>query len=186
MIDKSFKLGKCKQFRVEAPFQGSQMQRMQLEMMDPSKKQDVSLFSNEKSLIYFEGTNPALGCTILLSGNKVTELEELKRVKTAFREMLKLARNVILERAFLLQLNCRINPPVYDAQGALVATQSPFLITKSVANRQTLVMSKVTMKKGVQSEKTPTSTTNPNLNVSALGLPKLDLDESQFASTAKF
>jgi len=145
----------------------------------------MSLFSNEKSLIYFEGTNPALGCTILLSGNKATELKELRDVKNAFREMLKLARNVILERAFLLQLNCRINPLTYDAQGALVASQSPFLITKSVANRQILVMNKVTMKRGVQSEKTPANNTTTNLNVSALGLPKFDIEESQIVTAAK-
>ena len=57
--------------------------------------------SQDRSLIYFEGTNPALGCTILISGNIPSELEELKKVKTALREMLKLARNVVLERAFL-------------------------------------------------------------------------------------
>lgn len=147
----------------------------------------MSLFSNEKSLIYFEGTNPALGCTILLSGNKATELKELRDVKNAFREMLKLARNVILERAFLLQLNCRINPLTYDAQGALVASQSPFLITKSVANRQILVMNKVTMKRGVQSEKAPANnTTTRDLNVSALGLPKFDPEESQVLTAAKY
>jgi|LauGreDrversion4_2_1035121.scaffolds.fasta_scaffold2982972_1 hypothetical protein len=61
-----------------------------------------NILSADKSLIFFEGTNPALGCTILLSGNIQTEIEELKRVKKALREMLKLARNVVLERAFLL------------------------------------------------------------------------------------
>jgi hypothetical protein len=60
------------------------------------------MISNERNLIYFEGCNPALGCTILLSGNVQTELEELKKVKLALREMLKLARNVVLERAFLM------------------------------------------------------------------------------------
>jgi hypothetical protein len=120
-------------------------------MMDPSAKLEINPFTNDKSLIYFEGTNPALGCTILLSGNKVTDFDELKRVKQALREMLKLARNVILERAFLLQLNCQIPKPVYDDKGTLVASESPFLITKNIMNRQTLVMSTVNMKKGVQS-----------------------------------
>ena len=122
---------------------------MQMELMDPSKRQEANLVSNDRSLIYFEGTNPALGCTILLSGNIATELDELKKVKQALREMLKLARNVILERAFLLQLNCSIPKPIYDEKGMLNVSESPFLITKNIQNRQTLVMSVVTMKKGV-------------------------------------
>lgn len=60
------------------------------------------MISNDRSLIFFEGTNPALGCTILLSGNILNEIDELKKVKLALREMLKLARNVVLERQFLL------------------------------------------------------------------------------------
>jgi hypothetical protein len=47
------------------------------------------------------GTNPALGCTILLSGNLAYEREELNNIKKALGEMLKLARNVVLERSFL-------------------------------------------------------------------------------------
>jgi hypothetical protein len=56
-------------------------------------------------LIFFEGCEPHLGCTILISGDTYVELEELKKVKLALREMLKLARNVFLERYFLSQMN---------------------------------------------------------------------------------
>jgi hypothetical protein len=57
--------------------------------------------SNDRSLLYFIGTNPELGCTILLSGNLAYEKQELATIKTVLREMLKLARNVVLERSFL-------------------------------------------------------------------------------------
>lgn len=134
MIDKSFVLGKCKQFRVEAPFLGSQMQRMQLEMMQ-KQREGANIVSNDKSLIYFEGTNPALGCTILISGNLSIEIDELKKVKQALREMLKLARNVVLERAFLSQLNCSIPKPHYDEKGQMVVADSPFLVTRNIQNR---------------------------------------------------
>lgn len=60
------------------------------------------MVSTERNLLFFEGCNPALGCTILLSGNINTEQEELRKVKTALKEMLSLARNVVLERAFLM------------------------------------------------------------------------------------
>lgn len=66
VIDKSFVLGKCKQFRVEQPYTGNQIQRLQLEQQDKGKQGGV--ISNDRSLLFFEGTNPALGCTILLSG----------------------------------------------------------------------------------------------------------------------
>jgi hypothetical protein len=49
-------------------------------MMD-KKREGGNFVSNDKSLIYFEGTNPALGCTILISGNLATEIDELKKVK---------------------------------------------------------------------------------------------------------
>jgi hypothetical protein len=68
----------------------------------------------------------------LLSGNVLLELEELKKVKQALREMLKLARNVILEKAFLLQLGCNIPKPVYDEKGQLNADESPFLINRNI------------------------------------------------------
>jgi hypothetical protein len=71
--------------------------------MDPYRKAEPStnFVSKDRSLVFFEGTNSALGCTILISGNMEEELDELKKVKQALREMLKLARNVVLERAFL-------------------------------------------------------------------------------------
>jgi hypothetical protein len=69
---------------------------------EKSEDKSHNLISNDKTLLFSEGTQPALGCTILLSGNKAYELEELKKVKEALREMLKVARNVVLERAFLL------------------------------------------------------------------------------------
>lgn len=63
--------------------------------------------------------------------------------------MLRLARNIVLERAFLLQLNCSIPKPMFDDKGKLLVSESPFLINRNILNRQTLVMSKVIMKKGI-------------------------------------
>ena len=107
------------------------------------------MVSKDRTLLYFEGTNPILGCTILLSGNRDLEEKELQDVKLALREMLKLARNVVLERAFLDQINCHIPRPIYDERGILNSFVSPFLITKNIKNRSILVLNKVIMKKGV-------------------------------------
>lgn len=106
-------------------------------MGDTYTKQDASqnFISKNRSLVIFEGTNPALGCTILISGNMQDEIDELKKVKQALREMLKLARNVVLERAFLLQLNCHIPKPVYNEDGSLNVGESPFLVTRNIPNR---------------------------------------------------
>lgn len=107
------------------------------------------MISKDRTLLYFEGTNPILGCTILLSGNRDLEEKELQDVKGALREMLKLARNVVLERAFLDQINCQVPRPLYDEKGILNIYNSPFLITKNIKNRSILVLNKVIMKKGV-------------------------------------
>jgi hypothetical protein len=65
------------------------------------------MVSKDRTLLYFEGTNPILGCTILLSGN--VEVEE-----KALREILKLSRNVVAERSFLDQINCQVPRPLLD------------------------------------------------------------------------
>ena len=107
--------------------------------------------------MYFEGTNSALGCTILLSGPLDKEREELKKVKLALRDMLKLTRNVVLERHFLMQLNCVVPSPsvsLCDHQHPSDThpdLESPFLIRRNILNRQTLVLSKVIIKKGIVS-----------------------------------
>ena len=84
----------------------------------------------------------------MLSGNLITENEELKKVKSALREMLKLARNVVLERAFLMQLNCHVPKSMTEDNMSVNASESPFLISRNILNRQTLVLSNVIMKKG--------------------------------------
>lgn len=66
--------------------------------------------------------------------------------------MLKLARNVVLERAFLMQIGCSI-PRSLNDDNTINVNESPFLITRNIKNRQTLVLSKVIMKKGVFTDK---------------------------------
>lgn len=85
--------------------------------------------SKDRNLILFEGCNSALGCTIVLSGpvqpepekkkskaqldvEDYSELSDLKKVKLALREMLKLSRNVILEKTFLYQLYISVPKPI--------------------------------------------------------------------------
>ena len=79
---------------------------------------------------------------------------EVKRVKKALREMLKLARNVVLEKAFLFQMRVHLPPPVPSDS---FLENSPFLIHKNVNNRSVLVTAKAVMKKGLtQGNQTPT------------------------------
>jgi len=49
--------------------------------------------------------------------------------------MLKLARNVVLERAFLMQLNCSIPRSISDDGNSLNSLETPFLITRNIQNR---------------------------------------------------
>ncbi len=87
--------------------------------------------------------------------------------------MLKLARNVVLERAFLDQINCQIPRPIHDEKGHLLPINSPFLITKNIKNRSILVLNKVIMKKGVANTNqqgiapTPTMGNAPSLTTGA-------------------
>jgi len=79
-----------------------------------------------KQIIFFEGCNQVLGCTILLSGpinqnhNRGTlqnrpssEYLKLLKVKANLRKMLHISRNIILEREFLGHL---IIDPQVDIQ----------------------------------------------------------------------
>ncbi len=45
-------------------------------------------------------------------------------------------------------MNCKIPFPFND-KGIINSAESPFLITKNIKNRQTIVFNKVIMKKGV-------------------------------------
>ncbi len=125
-----------------------------------------------------------MGCTILLSGNLLTELDELRKVKQALKEMLKLARNVILERQFLLQLNTQIPRAYLDESSSLNVAESPFLITRNISNRQTLVLSKVIMKKGIVSALqlgvgalTQNAQVNTSQQMNPQALARMELDD---------
>lgn len=64
VVDKSFVLGKCDLFRVEKPYTSNLVKSQ-----EAPAAAGGNIVSKERNLIYFEGCNPALGCTILLSGN---------------------------------------------------------------------------------------------------------------------
>ena len=72
----------------------------------------------------------------------------MRKIKNFLREALKLARNIFLERTFLSQINSKIPKFIISEAGIVNENESPFLITKKVANRTTLVVTKVIMKKG--------------------------------------
>ena len=74
----------------------------------------------------------------------------MQEVKLALREILKLARNVVLERSFLDQINCQVPRPLLDDK--VTTSSSPYLITKNIKNRSMLVLNKVIMKKGVSNQ----------------------------------
>ena len=58
----------------------------------------VGTHNLEQTLLFFDGCNPSLGCTICLSGPRNKEGEELRLVKKALKSMLILAKNIVLER----------------------------------------------------------------------------------------
>ena len=62
---------------------------------------------NNNHLIYLDGCQPFLGCTLLLSSN---DINELKLVKHALKKMLRLSRQLILENEYYQVLNL-VNMP---------------------------------------------------------------------------
>ena len=105
VVETSFVLGKCRKFRED---------NLTKQIREENAK-NLSMFeyshAQEQTLLVFDGCNPALGCTICLSGPVATQKEELKTVKLALRRALILARNIVLERAFLIQINCEVPEP---------------------------------------------------------------------------
>ena len=64
---------------------------------------NTGINSPDNFLMTFDGCNPALGCTILLSGPP-SEREELLKLRKAVRTMLELARTIFLERFYINML----------------------------------------------------------------------------------
>ena len=52
------------------------------------------LMNFDNSLLYIDGCSEYLGCTVQISG---PDLDELKKIKVAFKEMLRLARFIFVE-----------------------------------------------------------------------------------------
>ena len=144
-----------------------------------------------KQIIFFEGCNHVLGCTILLSGPisrsngyssglesaiPSKQFVDLLRIKTSLRKMLHISRNIILERDFLDHLKIDPNIDLNSLELALATqkqcfgmvnknkvetfTNSPFLVTRIIKNRSTLVLYKTMIKKGQSSQKNEQSILN--------------------------
>ena len=105
VIDGRFSLGQCKLFRQD-------------NLSRQLKGQDAYFTSThtvEQTLLFFDGCSAVLGCTICLSGPIQKEGQELIKVKKALKQMLVLAKNIVLERAFLTQIQCYVpEPPIED------------------------------------------------------------------------
>ena len=78
VIDRSFILGKCRIFRED----NLTKQLREDNALNPSLF-DEYLHQEEQTMLVFDGCNPALGCTICLSGPASTHKNELKTVKLA-------------------------------------------------------------------------------------------------------
>lgn len=61
------------------------------------------MISNETSLMYLDGCEPYLGCTIILSGK---DKEELKVIKKALKKMITISRILILEKEYNSFIQC--------------------------------------------------------------------------------
>ena len=75
------------------------------------KDQKSVYIENDRSLIYFDGTPEHLGCTILLFGDTIKNLE---KVKTCLQQMIYKARDVILESIMLMKMNLQSEPKESD------------------------------------------------------------------------
>lgn len=80
----------------------------------------------DRNLIFFEGTPPYLGCTILLFGDTI---EKLEKVKLCLHKMINKARDVILESLVLSKLNLSIlhTDPLADMKEMFLAYQNIYL-----------------------------------------------------------
>ena len=156
LLEKSFVLGKCKRFYIEK--RGRQT---------GARAGAGGIVTMETSILYFEGCIPYLGCTIVLSGR---DMSELKHVKGALKEMLQKARNVVLENSYLFSCFCDIplvkrRPSEIESidEGApeealgnpsmledIVEEESPFLSRSGFENREKLVYTRVTLKRGFE------------------------------------
>ena len=89
LIDRDFIVGNCLQFRVEEimPMKATVQGNL-----------DISMLTGHTSLMYLEGCQSKLGCSIVLSG---PNLAELKNVRLALKKCLATARVFLLEREYL-------------------------------------------------------------------------------------
>jgi hypothetical protein len=73
--------------------------------------------------MYLEGCEPFLGCTIVLSG---PQMEELKIVKKALKKCLKIARVLVLEKAYYIFIQSDVKRLTVGNSEEVKA--SPFLL----------------------------------------------------------
>lgn len=169
-----------------------------LTRFNASKMASLAEIDQNKQVIFFEGCNPVLGCTILLSGpfrestgplssqrgrlglpshddfdkkprsiatranliqDQLSGYFRLLKVQWSLRKMLHMSRNVILERELLYQLRVSPQAPASSPRNnpgensGRAPKDSPFLVTKTIKNRSTIVLYKVMVKKGLQTLK---------------------------------
>ena len=170
VLAKNFQLGKCQLFKVENPVARPKLQIASVQRprsVSPaaafSKQAGAAEIDHHKQLIFFEGCNPMLGSTIILSGpfregghsdqlpnfgrvskdasDGVTGYVRMLKAELLLRKMLYIARNIILERELLMCLKVSPSAP-------LRTPTSPYLVTREIKNRSVLVLYKVIIRKG--------------------------------------
>ena len=104
LIDSGFVVGNCLNFRVEQikPLNKIQnasfLDTSNFPSQTSSYQQSLQSLSESTSLMFLEGCQAKLGCSIVLSGS---DLEELKIVRKALKKCLSTARVLVLEREYL-------------------------------------------------------------------------------------
>jgi len=113
LLESSTILGTCESFHI---------QRYNHKVRNGNKSAYVH---TDRNLIFFEGTPAHLGCTILLFGDTI---ENLDKVKKCLHKMIHKARDVILESLFLSKINCNIqvSDPLADSKQMFLSYQNVF------------------------------------------------------------
>lgn len=99
LLESTTTLGTCSSFYIK---------RFSAKQHNHSKSVYVN---NDRSLIYFDGTPDHLGCTILLFGDKLSNLE---KVKSCLTKMINKSRDVILESILLSKMNLSLENTVLE------------------------------------------------------------------------
>lgn len=104
VIDKRFTLGQCRDFFV------TNLSKEAREKGYKRQSGEAGAVVQDQFLVTIDGCNPALGCTIVLSGPS-GEMDELQKLKKVVRKVLLTARNIYLETFYLRMIMANVEAP---------------------------------------------------------------------------